>query len=83
MMQEYTFYHTSFALVPIGDMALYSETYQVVRKCEVFKKIQSRQLVGGYKNVVKLKEKEIIIESDQPMKQIPEFRGFLFFSFLF
>lgn len=47
------------------------ETYQIVRKCEVTKTIQSRQIVSGYKNIAKFKGKEIIVESDQPMKQIP------------
>ncbi len=47
------------------------ETYKIVRKCEVTQTIQSRQVISGYKNVAKLKGKEIVVESDQPMKQIP------------
>lgn len=46
-------------------------TYQTVRKCESITTIKTRQVLGGYTNVAKFKGKEISVESDQPMKQIP------------
>lgn len=47
------------------------ETYQVVRRCEVVKNYQSRKVLSGYENIGYLKGKEIVIESDQPLKKIP------------
>lgn len=46
-------------------------TYQTVRKCENITTVKTRQVLGGYTNVAKLKGKEISVESDQPLKQIP------------
>lgn len=46
-------------------------TYQVVRKCETVTTMRSRQVLGGYSNIAKFKGKEISVESDQPLKQIP------------
>lgn len=46
-------------------------TYQTVRKCETVTTVKTRQVLGGYTNVAKLKGKEISVESDQPLKQIP------------
>ena len=48
-----------------------SSSYQTVRKCERTSTTQTRQVLGGYTNVAKLKGKEISVESDQPMKEIP------------
>ncbi len=47
------------------------ESYRIVRKCEVTKKIQSRQVISGYRNIGKIKGKEIVVESSQPLKRIP------------
>lgn len=46
-------------------------TYQIVRKCEVINTVQSRQVLSGYNNIAKFKGKEISVESDQSMRQIP------------
>jgi uncharacterized protein YcfJ len=46
-------------------------TYQVVRKCEIVKTYKSRQVLSGYQNVAKFKGKEISVESESPLKQIP------------
>lgn len=46
-------------------------TYRIVRRCETVNTIQTRQILGGYTNVAKFKGKEISVESDQPLKQIP------------
>ncbi|HEX5328944.1 glycine zipper 2TM domain-containing protein [Sulfuricurvum sp.] len=48
-----------------------TSSYQTVRKCENVTTVKTRQVLGGYTNVAKLKGKEISVESDQPMKQIP------------
>lgn len=46
-------------------------TYQVVRRCETVMSYKSRQVLSGYQNIAKFKGKEIIVESDSPLKQIP------------
>lgn len=46
-------------------------TYQTVRKCENITTLKTRQVLGGYTNIAKFKGKEISVESDQPLKQIP------------
>jgi uncharacterized protein YcfJ len=46
-------------------------TYRIVRKCEVTNTFKSRQVLSGYNNFAKVKGKEISVESDQPLKQIP------------
>lgn len=46
-------------------------TYQTVRKCENITTLKTRQVLNGYTNVAKFKGKEISVESDQPLKQIP------------
>lgn len=46
-------------------------TYQTVRKCETVTTVKTRQVLGGYTNTAKFKGKEISVESDQPLKQIP------------
>ncbi|MDD4854408.1 MAG: glycine zipper 2TM domain-containing protein [Sulfuricurvum sp.] len=46
-------------------------SYQVVRKCETVYTTKSRQVIDGYTNVAKFKGKEIRIQSDAPLKQIP------------
>lgn len=48
-----------------------TSSYQTVRKCETTTTMKTHQVLGGYTNVAKLKGKEISVESDQPMKQIP------------
>lgn len=47
------------------------ESYRIVRKCEVVNTVRTRQVLGGYTNTAKYKGKEITVESDQPLKQIP------------
>jgi uncharacterized protein YcfJ len=46
-------------------------TYQVVRKCETHHTIESRKVLSGYRNVAKIKDKEIVVESESPLKHIP------------
>ena len=46
-------------------------TYQVVRRCETTITYKSRQVLSGYLNSAKFKGKEISVESDLPLKQIP------------
>ncbi len=46
-------------------------TYQVVRRCEMTKTYKSREVLSGYLNSAKFKGKEISVESDLPLKQIP------------
>lgn len=46
-------------------------TYQIVRRCETTKTYKSRQVLSGYLNSAKFKGKEISVESDSPLKQIP------------
>lgn len=48
-----------------------TSTYQTVRKCETVTTVKTRQVLGGYTNIGKLKGQEISVGSDQPMKQIP------------
>lgn len=50
---------------------LQETTYQVVRKCETVHTQKTRQVMDGYNNVVKIKGKEIQIQSDQLLKQVP------------
>lgn len=46
-------------------------SYQTVRKCENITTLKTREVLNGYTNYAKLKGKEITVESDQPLKQIP------------
>lgn len=46
-------------------------SYQVVRKCETVNNYTTRQVLSGYMNYAKLKGKEIVVETDQAVKQIP------------
>lgn len=46
-------------------------SYQTVRKCENITTLKTREVLNGYTNYTKLKGKEIAVESDQPLKQIP------------
>lgn len=46
-------------------------SYQVVRKCETVYTTKTRQVMDGYTNTAKVKGKEIRVQSDQPLKQIP------------
>lgn len=48
-----------------------TNSYQVVRKCETVYTTKTRKVVDGYMNTAKFKGKEIRIQSDQPLKQIP------------
>jgi uncharacterized protein YcfJ len=46
-------------------------SYRVVQKCETVYTTRTRQVLSGYVNFAKFKGKEIRIESDEPLKQIP------------
>jgi len=46
-------------------------SYQTVRRCETVNTVRSRQVLSGYTNFAKFKGKEISVESDQPLLQIP------------
>ncbi|MFY9141683.1 glycine zipper 2TM domain-containing protein [Sulfuricurvum sp.] len=46
-------------------------TYRTVRRCETVNTVRTRQVMSGYTNVAKLKGKEIVVESDQALSQIP------------
>jgi len=46
-------------------------SYQTVRKCETVYTTQTHQVVDGYVNIAKFKGKEIRVQSDEPLKQIP------------
>ena len=46
-------------------------TYQMVRKCETINSYKSRQVLDGYINYAKYKGREISVESNTALKQIP------------
>lgn len=46
-------------------------TYRTVRRCETHNTVRSRQVLSGYTNIAKFKGKEITVESNEPLKQIP------------
>lgn len=46
-------------------------SYRTVRKCENITTLKTRDVLNGYTNYAKVKGKEISVESDQPLKQIP------------
>jgi uncharacterized protein YcfJ len=46
-------------------------TYRNVRRCEMVNTVRSRQVLSGYTNVAKFKGKEIVVESNDPLKEIP------------
>ena len=46
-------------------------SYQMVRRCETVYTTKSYQVIDGYLNIAKFKGKEIRIQSDEPLKQIP------------
>jgi uncharacterized protein YcfJ len=48
-----------------------SSSYQVVRRCETVHISKTRQVVDGYTNKAILKGKEITVQSQQPLKEIP------------
>ena len=48
-----------------------TNSYQVVRRCETVYTTKTRQVVDGYMNKAKFKGKEISIQSDEPLKEIP------------
>jgi uncharacterized protein YcfJ len=48
-----------------------ADSYQIVRKCETIYTKKTRQVTDGYTNTAKFKGKDIRIQSDQPLKQIP------------
>jgi len=48
-----------------------STSYQTVRRCETVYTTKSHQVIDGYLNIAKFKGKEIRIQSDEPIKQIP------------
>lgn len=45
--------------------------YRIVRKCETRYTYRTREKVTGYTNVAMFKGKEIRIESDEPLREIP------------
>jgi len=46
-------------------------TYRIVRRCETVTTLKTRQVMSGYTNFAKFKGKEIVVESDQPLFEIP------------
>jgi uncharacterized protein YcfJ len=46
-------------------------SYRTVRRCENVDTIRSREVLSGYTNIARFKGKEIQVESDSPMTQIP------------
>jgi uncharacterized protein YcfJ len=46
-------------------------SYRTVRRCETVNTVRSRQVLSGYTNIAKFKGKEITVESNEPLKQIP------------
>jgi len=48
-----------------------SSTSQTVRRCETVMNYKTRQVLNGYTNFAKFKGKEISVDSDSPLKQIP------------
>ncbi|MFZ2890141.1 glycine zipper 2TM domain-containing protein [Sulfuricurvum sp.] len=46
-------------------------TYQIVRKCETVNSYKTRQVMDGYTNFAKYKGREISVESNTALKQIP------------
>jgi len=46
-------------------------TYQTVRKCDRVNTVQTRQVLSGYSNSATFLGREISVQSDQPLKQIP------------
>jgi uncharacterized protein YcfJ len=46
-------------------------TYQVVRKCETVYSTKTRRIIGGYTNIATFKGKEVHVESDRQIDQIP------------
>ena len=46
-------------------------TYQMVRKCETVNSYKTRQVMDGYTNFAKYKGREISVESNNALKQIP------------
>jgi uncharacterized protein YcfJ len=46
-------------------------SYRTVRRCETVNTVHSRQVLSGYTNIAKFKGKEITVESNDPLKQIP------------
>ena len=46
-------------------------SYRTVRKCETHKTYKSRQVLSGYTNTALFKGKQISVQSDQPLKEIP------------
>jgi uncharacterized protein YcfJ len=46
-------------------------TYRTVRRCETVNSVRTRQVLSGYTNIAKYKGKEISVDSDQPLAEIP------------
>jgi len=46
-------------------------TYRVVRRCEKIMNYKTRQVLNGYTNFAKFKGREISVESNSELKQIP------------
>lgn len=48
-----------------------TNSYQVVRRCQTVYTTKNRQVLDGYMNKAKYKGKEISVQSQQPLKEIP------------
>jgi uncharacterized protein YcfJ len=46
-------------------------SYQTVRRCETVYTTKSHQIIDGYLNIAKFKGKELRIQSNEPLNQIP------------
>lgn len=46
-------------------------TYRNVRRCETVNTVRTRQVLGGYTNIGRYKGREISVESNEPLRQIP------------
>jgi uncharacterized protein YcfJ len=46
-------------------------TYRTVRRCETVNTVRTRQVLSGYSNTARYKGREITVESNDPLRQIP------------
>jgi uncharacterized protein YcfJ len=46
-------------------------TYRTVRRCETVNTVRTREVLSGYANTARYKGREITVESNDPLKQIP------------
>ena len=45
--------------------------YRTVRRCETVRTLKNRRVMDGYTNYAKFKGREIAVESDRPLNEIP------------